>query len=842
MLKLRSVFGLLCFVLLCSLAALVAGQKSTNRASKWPTLSGKEPLVIARGGFSGLFPDSSRMAYTWAVQTGLPDLLLWCDVQLTKDGVGICAPDIMLQNSSNIDTVYPDSRTSYVVNGVPMQGWFSVDFSFNDLQDQDVYLKQRIYSRAPNFDGSSQSFLPVEDVFMPPQGPEQQPQPLPAGLWLSIPHDAFFSQHSLSMRSYVLSLSGRNVSVSYISSPEVGFLRSIRNRMRPTKRVFQFLEPDAVEPTTNQTYGSLLNNLTLIKTFAAGILVPKTYICPVDDSQYLLNCTSLVVDAHLAGLEVFASGFANDGDMPYDYRSDPVSEYLSFIDNGRFSVDGVVSDFPVTPSATIAFVLLEFGLRVTRPAYSCYSQCIRVTRIRPSCYSQCIRVTRSSFVLLARHIRVTRPAYSCYPDDNLPSILYIFIAFLTWEEMTRFKTNISIISNEGASGDYPGCTDIAYVKAVSDGADILDCNVQMTSDGVLFCLGSINLRDRTNVAQSDFSNRSTSNQELNTQDGIFAFNLTWSEIQTLRPAMYNPYGGNFSLFRNPRARNDGKFMQLSDFLAFANNQSSVSGVLITIENAAYLAENQGLGVTDAVLSALNETGRNQTTKKIMIRSSDSSVLKEFESTDSYELVYLVDEDVRDILDSAILEIKSFASSVVVSKRSVYPTDQAFVTGETDVVSKLKKQGLKVYVQFFRNEYPSQPWDYYSDPYLEINACVTYKEIDGVITDYPATAERYRMNRCLSYTTTPVYMSPGQPGGLISLMVPKSYPPAEAPIPILVDSNVTEPPLPPVVERPPPGNTPTAPGPTTPPSGHPKLVASTMLGGIATLILVTFVLC
>ncbi|KAL6553378.1 hypothetical protein OROGR_007220 [Orobanche gracilis] len=762
MLKLRSVFGLLCFVLLCSLATLVVCQKSTNRTSKWPTLSGKEPLVIARGGFSGLFPDSSYMAYSWAVLTGLPDLLVWCDVQLTKDGVGICAPDIMLQNSSNIDTSYPDRRASYVVNGVPMQGWFSVDFNFNDLQD--VYLKQRFFSRAPNFDGSTLTFLSVEDVYTPPQ------PPLPAGLWLSIPHDAFFSQHHLSMRSYVISLSGRNVSVNYISSPEVGFLRSIRNRMRLTKRVFQFLEPDAVELTTNQTYGSLLNNLTLIKTFAAGILVPKTYICPVDDSQYLLNCTSLVVDAHAAGLEVFASGFANDEDMPYDYRSDPVSEYLSFIDNGQFSVDGVVSDFPVTPSATI------------------------------DCFSH-----------MGRNDKV--------------------------------QTNISIISNEGASGEYPGCTDIAYIKAVSDSADILDCNVQMTSDRVLFCLGSINLRDRTNVAQSDFSNRTTSNQELNTQDGIFAFNLTWSEIQTLRPAMYNPYGGNFSLFRNPRARNDGKFMQLSDFLAFANNQSSVSGVLITIENAAYLAENQGLGVTDAVLSALNEAVRNKTTKKIMIRSSDSSVLKEFESTDSYELVYLVDEDVRDILNSTILEIKSFASSVVVSKRSVFPTDEAFVTGETDVVSKLKKQGLKVYVQFFRNEYPSQPWDYYSDPYLEINAYVTYKEIDGVITDYPATAERYRKNRCLSYNPTPVYMASGQPGGLISLMAPKSQPPAEAPIPILTDGNVTEPPLPPVVERPPPGNTSTSLGPTTPPSGHPKLVANTMLGGsIATLLLVTFVLC
>lgn len=91
-----------------------------------------------------------------------------------------------------------------------------------------------------------------------------------------------------------------------------------------------------------------------------------------------------------------------------------------------------------------------------------------------------------------------------------------------------------VISSEGASGDYPGCTDRAYDKAVSDGADILDCPVQMSSDGIPFCLGSINLRDRTNVAQSDFSNLATDNPDLNIVDGIFAYSLNWSQIQTLR--------------------------------------------------------------------------------------------------------------------------------------------------------------------------------------------------------------------------------------------------------------------------------------------------------------------
>lgn len=155
------------------------------------------------------------------------------------------------------------------------------------------------------------------------------------------------------MRNYILSIQKR-VSVNYISSPELGFLQSIAKRVgRKTKLVFCFLDKTSTDPSTNQTYDSLLSNLTFVKTIASGIMIPKSYIWPVTSDNYLQPHTSIVTKAHNAGLEVYAADFANDRVIPYNYSYDPVEEYLSFVDSAGFSVDGVLSDYPITASEAI---------------------------------------------------------------------------------------------------------------------------------------------------------------------------------------------------------------------------------------------------------------------------------------------------------------------------------------------------------------------------------------------------------------------------------------------------------------------------------------------------------
>ncbi|KAL8131695.1 hypothetical protein AgCh_007580 [Apium graveolens] len=606
-------------------------------------------------------------------------------------------------------------------------------------------VTQGVYSRTYLFDLNYFPVMTIQDVA----------QLKPPGFWLNIQHAAFFDQHKLDTRSFVLSTTRSSI-VNYISSPEVNFLKSIVARLKatPTKLVFRFLGKNEIEPSTNLTYDSLLKNLKFIKTFASGILVPKSYIWPVDPKLNLQSSTSVVLDAHKEGLEIYAADFSNDVPLAYDFSYDPVAEYLQFIDNGNFSVDGVLTDFPITPSAAI------------------------------DCYSHMDK------------------------NDSRP-------------------VKPLVITHEGASGDYPGCTDLAYKTAITDGADILDCPVQMTKDGVPICLGSINLIDRTNAVQV-YSQLTTNIPELDSA-GIFSFNLTWKEILTLKPVIYSPFT-EVKLYRNQNNKNKGQLLSLSDFLALAYNATSVSGVVIRIQEASFLAE-QGLDVTDAVLDALSKNGYDdQKVKRVMIQSSNSAVLIKIKEKRKFEFVYEVDEVIRDALNSTMLDIKKFADSVVINKKSVFSRDGlGFLTGVTNVVPKLKAFKLPVYVRLFQNEFFPQSWDFFSDAHVELNSFVVGAEIDGVITDFPKTANLYRRNRCLGLgNKTPNYMAPVAPDGLLTVAV--AQPPAEAPSPVLSESDVLEPPLPSVEPTPSTTekNNATALPPASQPNGQSKLVLDVIL--------------
>ncbi|RLM64643.1 glycerophosphodiester phosphodiesterase GDPDL3-like [Panicum miliaceum] len=659
--------GHVCSVL-ASLVLLWLGIASAQEASSWKSLSGKAPAIVAKGGFSGLFPDSSEDAYRFVQYASLPDTILYCDVRLTKDELGICLPDIKMDNCTNIAYIYAQGQKSYLVNGVPTSGWFSVDYNITELGQ--VTLVRSISSRTPSL-----IQIPIQYLLL----------------------------KTCSPNSNLL---------------EFGL-------MFRTKLVFRFLDESTLEPSMNKTYGSVLKNLTFVKTFASGILVPKSYIWPTSSDNYLQPYTSVVDDAHKAGLEIYAADFANDFMLSYNHSYDPLAEYLSFIDNGVFSVDGVLSDFPVTPSEAIG------------------------------CFAN---LNKSN------------------TDHGKPLI----------------------ISHNGASGDYPGCTDLSYQKAVDDGADVIDCPVQLTKDGVLVCMSSVNLMDDTTVARSQFASQTAVIKDIQSVPGVFTFNLTWDDIvKNLRPKISTPFT-TYRLDRNPRYRNAGNFMRLSDFLDFTKDKD-LSGIVISIEHAAFVAEELGFDMVETVIKALGDAGyNNQTAQKVMIQSTNSSVLEKFKQQTKYDLVYMINEEVRDAAPSSLTDIKKFASAVSVDTGSVFPESHHFTMYKTNLVQTLQNAGLSVYVYTLMNEFVSQAYDFFSDATVQINWYVTAAGVDGLITEFPATARRYKLNNCMNMgNSTPVFMDPARAGDLMqTIMTKTAQPPALAPMPLLTDSDVAEPPLPP----------------------------------------------
>jgi glycerophosphoryl diester phosphodiesterase len=119
--------------------------------------------------------------------------------------------------------------------------------------------------------------------------------------------------------------------------------------------------------------------LAEIKTYADGIGPWKPYIVPVKgaldsagnlkdingDGKTNLNDaspqtpTTLIADAHKAGLFVHAYTFRNEKRrLAADYAGDPAKEFLQFY---RLGLDGLFADFPDTAIAARAAYLKELG-------------------------------------------------------------------------------------------------------------------------------------------------------------------------------------------------------------------------------------------------------------------------------------------------------------------------------------------------------------------------------------------------------------------------------------------------------------------------------------------------
>ena len=186
----------------------------------------------------------------------------------------------------------------------------------------------------------------------------------------------------------------------YVQSFEPGSLKYMKENGLNT-RLIQLIDADDVDLKTGQlTYAAPYDKpydwakagdprgfkdmvtpagLAEIATYADGIGPWKPYIVPVKgtldangavkdmNGDGKINYadattqapTTLIADAHKAGLMVHAYTFRNEKRrLAFDYKGDPQAEYLQYF---RLGIDGLFSDFTDTAVAARKAYLTELG-------------------------------------------------------------------------------------------------------------------------------------------------------------------------------------------------------------------------------------------------------------------------------------------------------------------------------------------------------------------------------------------------------------------------------------------------------------------------------------------------
>ncbi len=303
-------------------------------------ISFKKPLIIAHRGASGYLPEHTLAAYDLAIDLGAEYIEV--DLVVTKDGILVARHENEISGTTNVAEVFPDRRTTKVIDGTEITGWFTEDFTLEELRTLRARERMPNRSQAQN----DQHQIPTFDEIIRLVISRGIELGRPIGLYPETKHPTYFTSIGLPMEERLVETLdrfglNRKEAPIYIQSFEVWNLQVLRNlvdvplvqlMLDANERPFDF-----VIAGDSRTYGDLMteNGLKEIARYAAAIGPWK---------ESLRKDRELVNRAHAQGLQVHAYTFRSDPDiLPARFEGNPEREYVEYFEMG---VDGVFTDFP----------------------------------------------------------------------------------------------------------------------------------------------------------------------------------------------------------------------------------------------------------------------------------------------------------------------------------------------------------------------------------------------------------------------------------------------------------------------------------------------------------------
>jgi glycerophosphoryl diester phosphodiesterase len=368
---------------------------------KLPTLDGKHPLIVAHRGAGGYLPEETYEAYVRAIDLGAdviePDLIM------TKDHALIARHDPNLAISTNVASLpqFANRKTKRNVDGEIQEGWFAADFTLAEIRTLGGIVTDP--ERSKDCDGKCRlvTFQEIIDLAKSRSTTKRK-------IWIypESKNPTYNRELGLPLEDSIIAVLcragwNRHDAPVFVQSFEPSSLKYMRAHglktqviqligahdidLRTGKLVYALPDDRPYDWTragdTTRTFEAMTTSAGLaeIRTYADGIGPWKLFLIPlrakldsagkpIDQNQdgkisdadgFQMTPTSLVADAHRAGLVVHPYTFRNEKRrIPADFHGDPKAELKSYF---RIGVDAVFTDFTDTALSARREWLAETG-------------------------------------------------------------------------------------------------------------------------------------------------------------------------------------------------------------------------------------------------------------------------------------------------------------------------------------------------------------------------------------------------------------------------------------------------------------------------------------------------
>lgn len=318
------------------------------------------PAVIAHRGTSGYRPEHTFGSYQLALDMGAD--IVEQDVVPTQDGHLVCRHENDISDTTDVaeHEEFAGRKTTKTVDGQKITGWFTEDFTLAELRT--LRAKERIpKTRQHNTLYDGRWGVPVFEEVLQWAEKEGSRRGRPVWLYVETKHPTYFRERGLALErplAELLRKYGRHRahSPNFVQSFEPSSIRRLAGLLdcpgvvlmdAPDTRPWDFEK--AGDP---RTVADLVKpeGLRWIAQFAAGVGPVLELVIPRKKDERLDEPTTLVRDAHTAGLVVHPYTVrAENTFLPADFRrgddpdayGDAFGAFHAYFDTG---IDALFSD------------------------------------------------------------------------------------------------------------------------------------------------------------------------------------------------------------------------------------------------------------------------------------------------------------------------------------------------------------------------------------------------------------------------------------------------------------------------------------------------------------------